>query len=362
MKRGEYDSWLCLKTAPALSGRQILDILGLYPDPCEFVGNKSHPLYASGILKKVSAIHLSEKALPKNISQIHKTMDHYQIECLNIYEYPDRLKNIYAPPLILYYRGDVSKLTLEKNLAVVGTRKPSPYGSQILKKLLAPIIRRKVNIISGLALGIDTIAHETALAEGGNTVAVLACGLESIYPPRNLELAQRIVATGVIISEYEPGTKPDKWNFPARNRIISALSDLVFVVEGPINSGAMLTAKNAIQQGRDICALPGNINILNAEGPNHLLKNGAALVDSSKELAYLLGLEPTEEVQAELQIPLSEAEERICELLREAQKSLSFDELLIKSAFPIGKISTVLTNLELKGLLGKESGNSFFLL
>ncbi|MCB5248634.1 MAG: DNA-processing protein DprA [Candidatus Cloacimonadales bacterium] len=361
MNTEHYQSWLCLKTTPKLGFRQCMEILNYYPDPTEFVGKKNHPLYMDKSVDPESIAHLQAGTLPKNFPQIQNLMRHYDIHCLNIHEYPSRLRDIYAAPLILYYRGELACLQKDKNLAVVGTRHPTAYGREMCIKLISPICRQKVNIISGLAMGIDAVAHQSALKEGTTTVAVMACGLEKIYPPQNRELADRVIANGILISEYEPGTKPDRWNFPARNRIISALSQLVFVVEGHINSGALLTAKNAIQQNRDVCAMPGNINNRNAEGPNHLIKNGAALINCPEDLQFNLGLTPENEAQIELDCILSSDEQLVCDLLKKEQKALAFDEILVLTHFSVGKLSTVLTNLELKGLLAKEGGSSFFL-
>ncbi|MCD8478979.1 MAG: DNA-processing protein DprA [Candidatus Cloacimonetes bacterium] len=248
-----------------------------------------------------------------------------------------------------------------KCLAVVGTRKASSYGREMSRKLLTPLCQQGLCVISGLALGIDTAAHHIALESGAQTIGVLACGVESIYPPQNLQLSERIIKQGALVSEYEPGSKPDKWNFPARNRIISALSDAVFVVEGPITSGALLTAKAAIEQNRDIFALPGNINHSNAQGPNHLIKHGAALISSADDLFAALDMKPEKAEQIELFPELCPDEQKIVDILKEKQEVLSFDELLMISSFPIGRLSTHLTNLELKGVIAKESGNSFFI-
>jgi len=264
--------------------------------------------------------------------------------------------------LILYYRGNPDCLQREKNLGVVGTRHPTAYGREMCVKLISPLCRQKVNIISGLALGVDSVAHHTALKEGTSTVAVMACGLENTYPPQNRDLADRVIQNGILISEYEPGTKPDRWNFPARNRIISALSELVFIVEGHIDSGALLTAKNALQQNRDVCAMPGNINNRNAEGPNHLIKHGASLINCPEDLQLLMGLQTDKVPQIELECILSADEQLVCDLLKTEQKALAFDEILVTTRFSVGRLSTVLTNLELKGLLAKEGGSSFFLL
>lgn len=363
MNEALYLSYLCLKTAPELKLKQILSILEQYPDPQSFVGVATHPVYQQGILKAATIEHLKDFVLPANKDQILQFMRYYKISCRAYPEadYPDKLRQIFAPPLLLYVRGDLTKALQHKCLAVVGTRKASAYGREMVKKLLTPLCKEGLTIISGLALGIDTIAHYTALNGGAPTIAALACGVENIYPAQNLQLAEKIVANGALISEYEPGSKPERWNFPARNRIISALSDAVFIVEGPLTSGALLTAKNAIEQNRDVCALPGNINHQNAEGPNHLIKNGAALISSSDDLFNLLEIKAPIDEQIELFPSLCPDEEQLVKLLREAQTALSFDELLVSCSFPIGRLSTHLTNLELKGLIAKESGNSFFL-
>ncbi len=362
MTTEQYPSWLCLKSAPELPIRACLQLLEHYPDPQDFVGKAQHPLYTSGLIKASTADHLKQGILPENMPQIEQLIKHHEIKCLSITEYPSRLRDIFAPPLLLYYKGEIEPALQQKCLAVVGTRKPSAYGREMCRKLIAPLCEKGVSIISGLALGIDTVAHATAVAKAGITVGVLASGLDSVYPAQNLDLARKITKNGALISEYEPVCKPDRWNFPARNRIISALSDVVFIVEGPISSGALLTAKNAIEQNRDICALPGNINNINAEGPNHLLKHGAALISKAEDLMYLLGIDDESSPQLEIKTLLSEHEQQVCDLLKTEQRNLSFDEILIKTGFPIGKLSTVLTNLELKGLIGKEGGNTFILI
>ncbi|MCB5266861.1 MAG: DNA-processing protein DprA [Candidatus Cloacimonetes bacterium] len=359
----QYLPYLCLKTAPQLSVRNCINLLDTYPDPAAFVGVPDHPLYQQGILKSDTIEHLKSFVLPPNQENILQLMKQHQIQCLAYNEdaYPAKLREIFAPPLLLYVRGDLNQALKPKCLAVVGTRKATTYGREMCRKLLDPLCKEGVCIISGLALGIDTQAHLRAINNQSPTIAALASGLESVYPPVNRQLADKIVESGALISEYEPGSKADKWNFPARNRLISALSDAVLVVEGPITSGAMLTAKAAIEQNRDICALPGYINIRNSEGPNHLIKNGAALISSAEDLFALLQMTPENSQQIELFPELCPDEQRICDLLKDAEHSLSFDELLIQSSFTIGRLSTHLTNLELKGVIAKESGNSFFL-
>ncbi|MDD2332502.1 MAG: DNA-processing protein DprA, partial [Candidatus Cloacimonetes bacterium] len=260
------------------------------------------------------------------------------------------------------YRGDLLASLSKPILAVVGTRKSSSYGREMTRKLLQPLVKRGICIVSGLAIGIDTIAHQCALEQGSSTLAVLAGGVDEIYPAMNKELARRITAQGALISEYEPCTKLERWNFPARNRIVSALSQSVFVVEGTIDSGALLTAKFALEQNREILALPGNINNPNAQGPNYLIKCGARVITCPEDLLQAFDLEPETAEQMELFPELSDNEKLIYESLKQAGRELGFDELMLQCKFSFGQLSIALLNLELKNLIAKASGNSYLCL
>ncbi|MDD4310181.1 MAG: DNA-processing protein DprA, partial [Candidatus Cloacimonetes bacterium] len=238
-------------------------------------------------------------------------------------------------------------------------RKPSAYGIEMCRKILSPLCDKGCTIISGLAMGIDTAAHQTALSANSHTIAVLASGVESIYPPMNQPMAEKIIKKGALLSEYEPGTKMERWNFPARNRIISALAQGVFIVECPLNSGALLTAKFATEQSREIFALPGNINNRNAQGPNSLIRDGAMLISCPEDLVQHLGFSREVREQMELIPELNNEEQVIYDLMGKQQKDVSFDEFLLHTGFSFGKLSIVLLNLELKGIIAKSSGNSF---
>jgi DNA processing protein len=203
------------------------------------------------------------------------------------------------------------------------------------------------------------MAHQSALAAHSKTIAVLASGLESVYPLNNLDLADKIAVNGAVVSEYEPGSKMERWNFPARNRIISALSQAVLIVEGQEDSGAMLTAKFAQEQSREVYAIPGNINNRNAMGPNRLIQQGAALISCADDLLIRLGLYTKSSEQLEIMPELSAEEQVVCDFLSAAGREISFDEFLVKTGFSIGRLSIVLLNLELKGVVAKSSGNSF---
>ncbi len=215
-----------------------------------------------------------------------------QIEEISIENeyYPIQLKNIYDPPLKLYVLGD-KKILKQNGIAIVGTRKATAYGKMVSMKISKELTINGVNIISGLAIGIDTYAHlgnisaQTNEKNIGKTIAVLGSGIDEIYPKENIELARKIIKTGgCIISEYPKGTKPEKNNFPKRNRIISGLSKGILVVEAGIKSGALITADFGLEQGKEIFAVPGDINKTESRGSNELIKDGAKLVFSAKEI------------------------------------------------------------------------------
>jgi len=206
-------------------------------------------------------------------------------------DYPKLLKEIYAPPAVLYIRGKI--LPQDKlSLGIVGPRKISSYGKQITPLIAADICRMGLTIVSGLAQGVDTIAHQTALENGKRTIAVLGSGIDSrnIYPRSNLHLAERIIQNGAVISEYPPGTKPLAQNFPQRNRIVSGLCLGIVVIEAGEKSGALITAKNALEQNREVFAVPGSILSPDSIGTNNLIKLGAKLINQTKDIFEELNL------------------------------------------------------------------------
>ncbi|WP_260284240.1 DNA-processing protein DprA [Peribacillus aracenensis] len=209
-----------------------------------------------------------------------------QIHCLTIFddEYPFLLKQIFDPPWVLYYKGDKKLLTRKNTLGVVGTRKPTSYGLEALKSILLPLVKKKFVIISGVAAGIDAESHKITLREGGDTIGVLGGGLMQIYPKSNVTLAEEIVNKGLLISETPPEVKAEPWMFPLRNRIISGLSQGVFVVEAKERSGSLITAQAALEHGREVFALPGNVTSLESLGTNQLISDGAKLVLSSRQI------------------------------------------------------------------------------
>ncbi|MDQ1003741.1 DNA processing protein [Neobacillus niacini] len=228
----------------------------------------------------------------EHISQQIEQYEKNGIKVITIFDqnYPSLLKEIYQPPWVLFVKGDLSLLEKHPKLAVVGSRQATPYGKNAISLMFPPLVEKGVVIVSGLASGIDTLAHEYAMKNGGKTIAVIAGGLYHIYPKENAALAKEMMKSQLIISEYPPDTKPLRWHFPARNRIISGLSNGTFIIEAKRKSGSLITANYAVNEGRDVFSLPGSIFNQNSLGTNDLIKQGAKLVMSSEDILEELRL------------------------------------------------------------------------
>jgi DNA processing protein len=262
--------------------------------------------------------------------------------------YPAALREIPDPPPVLYLRGELSPAD-DWAIAVVGTRRASPYGRQATERIVADVARAGVTIVSGLARGIDTHAHSAALAAGGRTIAVLGSGLDRIYPDENRKLAEQIAGSGAVLSEYPLGTPPDATNFPRRNRIVSGLARATLVVEADYKSGAMITATQAAEQGRDVFAVPGSIfNPLSA-GPHQLIREGARVVTDASDILEELHLTAVVEQRATREaLPADPTEAALLRLL--SHEPTHVDDLTRSARLPSATVTSTLTILELKGL------------
>ncbi len=275
-------------------------------------------------------------------------------------DYPANLAHIPGAPTLLYVRGDLSRLKAMA-VAVVGTRKASPYGLGVARQLGRELTEAGIWVVSGMARGIDTAAHKGALAAGG-TVAVLGCGVDVVYPRENKSLMEEIIATGAVVSEIPLGMGPQDWMFPARNRIISGLTLGTVVVEAEKRSGALITVDFALEQGRDVFAVPGPITSSTSQGPHNLIKQGAKLVggieDILEELAYdtLFPERMTRRVET-AGSPVSPEEKMVLNLLHEFP--LQVDELAQRLQLPTQQVLTVLMYLELKGLVQQLPGQIY---
>ena len=272
--------------------------------------------------------------------------------------YPSLLKHIPDAPVILFYRGEVKELH-KKSIAIVGTRSPSSYGKMVATDLVCQLVGRGITIVSGMARGIDSIAHQLAIRNGGETLAVLGSGVDQCYPPENRELYREITKHGAILSEYFIGTGPDAINFPKRNRIISGLSLGTVVIEAGERSGALITAVNALNQNREVFAVPGNINNPKSQGCNLLIKQGAKLVQSVSDILEEIGelrlsfSQPAKTIPANLQ-PL---EKKILENLNSDPKHI--DRLVLDLNESPSAVLAGLLTLELLGLVQQLAGKMF---
>ena len=274
-------------------------------------------------------------------------------------EYPSLLRQIYGPPPVLYVRGELHPDD-EWAVAVVGTRKATVYGKEVARRLCSELARNRVTVVSGLARGIDGVAHRAALDAGGRTIAVMGCGLDRIYPPEHRKLAQDIIGNGALVSDYPLGVPPDAGNFPPRNRIISGLSLGVVVVEAGERSGALITVNFALEQGREVFAVPGNILNRSSMGCNRLIHDGAKMVLGVEDILEELNLTMiAHQAQARAALPADETEARLLELI--SDEPLHVDELCRRSQLPIQRVSSALTMMELKGMVRQVGGMQYVL-
>jgi DNA processing protein len=289
-------------------------------------------------------------------------LDRYHVRVLtcNDADYPKRLKEIYDYPPVIYIKG---KLLPEDEwcLAVVGTRRATVYGKQVTEEIVTDLARSKITIVSGLAKGIDTVAHRSALEAGGRTVAVFASGLDIIYPSENERLVKNILEHGAIISEYPLGMKPRAENFPRRNRILSGLSLGVLVTEADEDSGAMITARDALEQDREVFAIPGSILSPSSRGTNRLIQMGEAkLVRVCSDILEELNL-TTVARQMEMRELLPETETESLLISQLSGEPSHIDEVCRKSGLPAATVSSTLAMMELKGLV-KQVGTMNYVL
>lgn len=278
-------------------------------------------------------------------------------------DYPENLKNIYDPPPVLYMKGTLRKSDIVA-VAIVGTRSPSRYGRLVTEKLTSELAEKGVTIVSGMATGIDSIAHRAAISANGRTIAVFGCGVNMTYPPENINLKEKIRENGAIISEFSMNTKPERTNFPMRNRIISGLSLGIIVIEAAEKSGALITSDFALEHGRDVFAVPGNINSPKSMGTNRLIKMGAKLIENADDVIEEFPFEIKALLQTggkkkrRSEVPgLSDAEKKIYGLL--SAEETHIDVLIEKSRLPTQMVSALLIQLELKDIIKQQSGKMF---
>ena len=273
--------------------------------------------------------------------------------------YPQILKEIYDYPPVLYIRGNLLRED-ECCLAVVGTRRSTVYGRQVTEEIVTDLARNGITIVSGLARGIDSIAHRAALEAGARTMAVFACGLDIVYPAENAKLAREIMEHGALISEYPLGTKPKADNFPRRNRIMSGLSLGVLVIEAGDSSGALITANQALEQNREVFAVPGSILSPASRGTNHLIQEGAKLVRNYVDVLEELNLTiMAQQLEMKEFLPVDETESLLFKQL--SREPTHIDDICRHSGLAAALVSSALTMMELKGMVKQVGGMNYVL-
>lgn len=275
--------------------------------------------------------------------------------------YPYLLRHIDNPPTGLFMLGDLNLCNLERTIAVVGSRRASENSKTTLKKILEGFSNTDICIVSGLAEGIDTVAHKTAVENNIKTIAVIGGGFDKLYPKSNIQLFNKIVNEqgGVVFSEYWPDVDAISWHFPVRNRIVSGLSKGVLVAEAALKSGAMITGRLALEQGKELMCMPGLISNPNTEGIYKLLKDGASMITSTQDILDAMNwmVNEKETTKETRNLNLSENEQLIFEFIQ--KDSLTLDELIVKSGLNINDLMVILTKLELDGVISQTSGEKY---
>ncbi|PIS05665.1 MAG: DNA-protecting protein DprA [Candidatus Buchananbacteria bacterium CG10_big_fil_rev_8_21_14_0_10_33_19] len=352
--------WVAYSKISKIGPVNFKKLIDFFTDMKKAWAANHHELISAGLDEKlVNEIIISRPAINPDAEIELMAKENVLAVTLIDNNYPTNLKEIFNPPPILYYRGSLDFLN-NICLAVIGTRKFTSYGKQVTEDIVGQLTKNNITIISGLALGIDVIAHKTCLDASGKTMAVLGSGADKqcVYPSSNRYIADRILATGGgIVSEYPVGTNPTKYTFPMRNRIVSGLSKAILVIEAPRSSGSLITAKYALDQNRDIFAIPGNIYNHNSEGTNNLIKEGAKLVTNAADILQELKIQTVfDDIKCEPKID-TEAEKIVFNLL--SREPFHIDKIKKMSTLNINVLLSTLTMMEIKGLIKDVGGKNY---
>jgi len=342
-----YRHWLALKKIPGVGNILFKRLLSTFSSPeAVFKAGRDALLDVEGLHRTVAGAIRSFSdfsEIDMEIARVEKSGS--RLVCLQDAEYPECLAAIDDPPPILYVKGTLKK---SDAVAIVGSRKMTPYGRGVAGTLSRALAELGIAIVSGFARGIDATAHQAALAVGGYTAAVLGCGIDYIYPPEHKSLYRAMAEGGALLSEFPMGTIPAPHHFPQRNRIISGMALGCVVIEAPINSGSLITARHALEQGREVFAVPGPITSMGSAGPHHLIHSGAKLVtqvqDILEEILPHLTRLPVKKSAETPQLPENEA--HIYQLLRQDPKHI--DQIACESGRSIASVASALLTLEMK--------------
>ncbi len=360
----QRDAWLILSCSGLSPARQLM-LIDAFETPQAVLGASNDQLRSVSGITATHVRRLRAAEAEADLPRLRALLDELDCHLVSIGDdrYPKLLREIDDPPALLYVRGGLEPRD-ELAVAIVGTRRRTDYGEMIARRLAADLVRRGFTIVSGLAMGLDADAHEAALEAGGRTIGVLACGIDVNYPSANAQLREGIAAQGAVLTELAPGTPPTRDRFPQRNRILSGLCVGTIVVEAPLKSGALITARLAAEQGREVFAVPGNVTSPTSRGCHDLLRHGAALVETAEDVVEGLGImleavperEPDQERQRKL-ADLPADQRAVLEALSHQPRHI--DQVSDVAQMPTSQVSAALMLLEVKGLVKRFPGNQF---
>ena len=364
----EIEAWLTVSQAPRIGVIKFYNLINQIGEPEDIIKAGKDELRKAGLDEKT--IRFLRNPPPDKIKpNLHwMAKPNHIIRTFNCQQYPEGIKELKDPPPLLYIKGN-EDLLKEPQIAVVGSRQPTSGGQANAKGFARDLAKAGLLINSGMALGIDTIAHEAALVSGSTTVAVIATGPDKIYPAKNKHLAERIAEQGVLVSEFPIGTTLVRANFPRRNRLISGLSLGVVVIEASMQSGALITARLAAEQGKDVFAVPGSIHNPKAQGCHHLIQQGAKLVQKTGEILIELQPQLEQHLQEKEQSKISKddhdkprhSQENLSDTNKDILEAMGYDPvdvdtLAMRCRLSVQTVSVALLTLELENYVGEDNG------
>ena len=347
--------WIGLNLVKGIGSTRMRALLDYFGSAEQAWHADIEELQAAGLSARLAEA-VKQTRIGNTLSQILEEIERKDMRVLTWQDpdYPRRLREIDQAPPVLYLYGNLCEED-QWAVAVVGTRRITAYGRQVTEEIARGLARQGVTVISGLARGVDAIAHQAALQNEGRTLAVLGSGVDQIYPPEHRKLAEQICQNGAILSDYPPGTAPEATNFPPRNRIISGLAQAVVVVEAGEKSGALITASFAAEQGREVFSVPGYLYAPQSKGTNQLIRAGARIYLELQDILETLNLTQVEQFRsARVALPADTTEAQLYALL--GREPLHVDEIRMQSNLPIEQVSAALTMMELKGMV-RQVGN-----
>ncbi|MFQ5841547.1 MAG: DNA-processing protein DprA [Thermodesulfobacteriota bacterium] len=352
--------WLALNFIPGVGPILIKTLLNRFGDAKRvFAASRRELARVDGIGERLAGV-IKATDVREKVNRELRLIEEFNVSIVTIRDqsYPNNLRQIYDSPPLLYVRGDLQPRD-DLAISMVGSRLASNYGRMVTERVAGDLARHGVTMVSGMARGIDSAAHRGALSVGGRTIAVLGCGVDIVYPRENRYLFEEIVAHGAVISEFPMSTPPEGVNFPRRNRIISGLSLGVVIVQASARSGSLITARLALEQNRDVFAVPGNIGMAGSQGSNRLIKQGAKLVEFAEDILeeVLPRFRHQGATSEDRNLSLDEEEERVFCLLED--EPIHIDAIIVLTRMSASRVSTILLQLELKGLVEQLSGKRF---